>query len=60
MRTKTKHKVNAVAPRLSDEDPDPIEQDDADGASNQIIEGWLPWDQEDIEDIRYLIDTACQ
>jgi len=56
MRTKTKHKVNAVAPRLSDEDPDPIEQDDADGASNQIIEGWLPWDQEDIEDIRYLID----
>ena len=54
-RTKTKHKISAVAPRLSDEDIDPIEQDDSEGVSNQVIEGWQPWDQEDIEDIRRLI-----
>ena len=55
MRTKTKHKVSAVAPRLSDEDIDPIEQDDSDGLSLQVTEGWLPWDPEDIADIRRLI-----
>lgn len=55
MRTKTKHKVNATAPRLSDEDVDPIEQDDSDSVSFQIVEGWLPWDPEDINDIRRLI-----
>lgn len=55
-RTKTKHKVNAVAPRLSDEDIDPIEQDDSDSISNQVVEGWQPWDQEDIADIRRLIE----
>jgi hypothetical protein len=55
MRTKTKHKVNAVAPRLSDEDIDPIEQDDSDNFSMQLTEGWLPWDPEDIADIRRLI-----
>lgn len=55
MKTKTKHKVNAVAPRLSDEDIDPIEQDDSDGLSLQLIEGWLPWDPEDVLDIQRLI-----
>lgn len=54
-RTKTKHKVNAVAPRLSDEDVDPIEQDEAENSSMQVVEGWLPWDPEDIADIRRLI-----
>lgn len=48
--------MNAVAPRLSDEDIDPIEQDDSDNFSSQMIEGWLPWDPEDIADIRHLID----
>lgn len=58
MRTKTKHKVNAIAPRLSDEDPDPIEQDDSESATTIILtEGWLPWDQEDIQDIKKLIAT---
>jgi hypothetical protein len=56
MRTKTKHKVNAVAPRLSDEDIDPIEQDDSEGVSFLATDGWLPWDPEDIEDIKRLID----
>lgn len=55
MKTKTKHKVNAVAPRLSDEDIDPIEQDDSDSFSLQLVDGWLPWDPEDIADIRRLI-----
>lgn len=55
IKTKTKHKVNAVAPRLSDEDIDPIEQDDTDNVSTVIVEGWLPWDPEDIADIRRLI-----
>jgi DNA-directed RNA polymerase specialized sigma24 family protein len=55
MRTKTKHKVNAVAPRLSDEDIDPLEQDETEQFSFQLIDGWLPWDPEDIEDIRKLI-----
>lgn len=55
IKTKTKHKVNAVAPRLSDEDIDPIEQDDTENVSSAIIEGWLPWDPEDIIDIRRLI-----
>jgi hypothetical protein len=55
MRTKTKHKVNAIAPRLSDEDIDPIEQDDTDNYSPMVNDGWLPWDPEDIADIKRLI-----
>lgn len=55
LKTKTKHKVAAVTPRLSDEDIDPIEQDDVETVSSQITEGWLPWDPEDIADIRRLI-----
>ena len=57
MRTKTtKHKVNAVAPRLSDEDIDPIEKDDSlEPNPPPLSEGWLPWDAEDIADIRRMI-----
>lgn len=44
-------------PRLSDEDPDPIEQDDIEGVSTLMVEGWLPWDPEDIADIRKVIAT---
>jgi hypothetical protein len=52
----TTHKVKAVAPRLSDEDLDPIEQDEQESiASSLINEGWLPWDAEDIKDIKRLI-----
>ena len=54
--TKTKHKINASTPRLSDEDPDPLEQDDVENTSTQIADGWLPWDPEDIIDIRKLIE----
>ena len=52
----TTHKIKAVAPRLSDEDVDPIEQDEQESiASSLINEGWLPWDAEDIKDIKRLI-----
>jgi hypothetical protein len=44
-------------PRLSDEDPDPIEQDENEGVSFSIIEGWLPWDSEDIVDVQKIIKT---
>lgn len=57
MKTKTKHKVNCIAPRLSDEDPDPIEQDDSETISIPLAEGWLPWEPDDIADIRKLIAT---
>jgi hypothetical protein len=53
----TKHKIKAVTPRLSDEDPDPIEQDDTQDGFHLLQEGWLPWDNDDILDIRRLIDT---
>lgn len=53
----TKHKIQAVTPRLSDEDPDPLEQDDVEGTSTQLVEGWLPWEPDDIQDIRNLIEN---
>ena len=56
MKLKTTHKVNAVAPRLSDEDVDPIEKDDGIEPNPPILEGWEPWDQDDIADIRRLIE----
>jgi hypothetical protein len=49
--------VQAATPRLSDEDPDPLEQDEMDNSSTNQMEGWLPWDLEDILDIRRLIDN---
>ena len=56
MRTKTKHIVRAVAPRLSDEDIDPIEKDDSlELNPPALVEGWLPWDAEEVADIRRLI-----
>jgi len=49
-------KIKAVAPRLSDEDIDPIEKDDSTELNYpSFIEGWLPWDEDDIADIRRLI-----
>jgi hypothetical protein len=49
-------KVKAVTLRLSDEDPDPLEQDELDNSTTINVEGWLPWDSEDIIDIKRLID----
>ena len=50
------HKVNATKTRLSDEEVDPIEQDDPDMHPELLLEGWTPWDPEDILDIRRLIE----
>ena len=55
MRTKTKHIIKAATPRLSDEELDPIEQDDNDGISGELIEAYSPWNAEDMIDIRRLI-----
>ena len=55
MRTKTKPKVTAATPRLSDEELDPIEQDDNEGVSSDMMEAYLPWSLEDIMDVKRLI-----
>jgi len=54
-KTFTRHKVNAATPRLSDEELDPIEQDDNDGISVELVEAFLPWSSEDVLDIKRLI-----
>jgi DNA-directed RNA polymerase specialized sigma24 family protein len=50
------HKVNAAKTRLSDEEVDPIEQDDLDTHPELLLDGWVPWDPEDILDIKKLIE----
>lgn len=48
-----------MIPRLSDEDPDPMERDDSKEGnfSATLIDGWLPWTEEDLIDIRKIIDA---
>lgn len=48
--------VNCSKPRLSDEEMDPIEQDDSDGVSQHMSEGWVSWNVDDLIDIRRIID----
>lgn len=55
MKLKPAHKIQAATPRLSDEDPDPLEQDESEGNSIQMIEGWSPWNPEDLLDVKMLI-----
>ena len=52
----TKYIVKAVKPRLSDEEMDPIEQDDLEGLSNHASDGWVPWSMDDLIDIQRIID----
>ena len=35
---------------------DPIEQDDSDGVSHHMSEGWMPWGVDDLLDIKRIID----
>ena len=56
MKKITIHKVNAATPRLSDEELDPLEQDDNEGVTAELIEGYLVWTTEDISDVRNLIE----
>lgn len=51
------NKVKAATPRLSDEELDPIEQDDNEGVSTDLVEAHLPWNAEDILDIKRLIEN---
>ena len=48
--------VNCSKPRLSDEEMDPIEQDDIEGITHHMSEGWVPWNVDDLIDIRRIID----
>ena len=55
---KTKlYKKNCAAPRLSDEEPDLMEQEDVEGVQGLHADGWLPWSQDDLIDIRRIIDS---
>lgn len=56
MKTILKYTINAANPRLSDEEPDLLEQDegDSDGAQH-APEGWVPWSQDDLIDIYRII-----
>jgi hypothetical protein len=57
MRSKTKHKIKAATPRLSDEEMDELEKGDSDGSSAEMIEAFFPWSPEDILDIRRLVSN---
>lgn len=53
------YELNATAPRLSDEEVDPLEADDNDGVSQiESAEGWVPWDADDLITIQRLIDKT--
>lgn len=49
--------VFAVNPRLSDEDPDPIEREDFKDNTYfmTVDEGWVPWSADDVSDVRRII-----
>lgn len=52
----TKYKFNCASPRLSDEELDPLEQDDSDFPMGHSSDGWLPWSYDDIIDIQNIIE----
>lgn len=51
-----KHTVNATIRRLSDEEPDPIESDDA-SVEPSSLTGWASWGPETIRDIQHVIEN---
>lgn len=48
-------KIKAATPRLSDEDPDPLEQDDQEINTSAMTEGWNVWSPDDVLDVHRLI-----
>jgi len=48
--------INCSKPRLSDEEMDPLEQDDIDAFAGMLDNGWLPWDLDDLIDIERIIE----
>ena len=51
-----KYKINCATPRLSDEEPDLLEQEDVEGIMGIQSEGWLPWTHDDLIDIKKIIE----
>ena len=56
--TETKHIVKAARPRLSDEEVDPIEQEqnEREGYGSHELEGWLLWEEDDLFDVYRIIE----
>lgn len=52
----TTYKKNCAAPRLSDEEPDLMEQEDANAMSWQHSEGWTPWGHDELIDIHRIME----
>lgn len=52
----TTYKINCASPRLSDEEPDLLEQEDVEGLTGTPQDGWLPWTHDDLIDIRNIIE----
>ena len=51
------HKIRCSNPRLSDEEVDPLELDDIQTQTSTVSnDGWLPWTNDDITDIRKIIN----
>lgn len=50
------YKMNCATPRLSDEEPDLLEQEDVEGIMGTQTEGWLPWTHDDLIDIQKIIE----
>lgn len=50
------HKINSASPRLSDEEPDLLEQEDLEALVKSSSDGWLPWNQDDLIDIKNIIE----
>jgi len=49
--------MNKASPRLSDEEPDPLERDDSDDDPlHESGDRGLPWDSDDLIDIRNIVD----
>lgn len=52
------HILNCANPRLSDEEPDLLEQDEGDSDGTPYSpEGWTPWTSDDLLDIRRIIQS---
>ena len=49
--------MNCAAPRLSDEEPDLMEQEDVEGISSMSPDGWVPWTHEDMIDIKRIMES---
>ncbi|CAB5238831.1 hypothetical protein UFOVP230_20 [uncultured Caudovirales phage] len=58
MRHIITHKIRCSNPRLSDEEVDPLELDDMQTQTSTVSnDGWLPWNNDDIVDIKKLINN---